>query len=123
MQVTHSGGFASSESPDGSWLYFTGEGTDASLWKVPVGGGAETQVLPSVYCWNFAIADDGVYFVTRTGHEYSIEFLSFATGKTELISPIQEGYFGFSVSPDRKRILYAQGVPWSSELVLAEGFK
>jgi hypothetical protein len=27
------------------------------------------------------------------------------------------------VSPDRKRILYTQGIPLSSELVLAEGFR
>jgi Tol biopolymer transport system component/DNA-binding winged helix-turn-helix (wHTH) protein len=123
VQITHSGGLVSSESPDGKWLYFTGEGTDASLWKVPVAGGEETQVLPSVLRWNYAVMDDGIYFVTRTGHGFAIKFLSFATNKTEVIAPIDDGYFGFSVSPDRKRILYTQGIPLSSELVLAEGFR
>ncbi|MEA2540720.1 MAG: eukaryotic-like serine/threonine-protein kinase, partial [Acidobacteriaceae bacterium] len=123
VQITHSGGLVCSESPDGKWLYFTGEGTDASLWKIPVAGGEETQVLPSVTRWNYAIMDDGVYFVTRTGQGFAMEFLRFATGKTEVIAPIRDGYFGFSVSPDRKRILYTQGIPLSSELVLAEGFR
>jgi Tol biopolymer transport system component len=123
VQITHSGGLVCSESPDGKWLYFTGEGTDASLRKMPVAGGEETQVLPSVLRWNYAIMEDGIYFATRTGHAFAIDFLSFATGKTEVIAPIREGYFGFSVSPDRKRILYTQGIPLSSELVLAEGFR
>jgi dipeptidyl aminopeptidase/acylaminoacyl peptidase len=112
-----------SESPDGKWLYFTGEGTDASLWKMPVAGGEETLVLPSVLRWNYAIMEDGIYFATRTGQGFAMEFLRFATGKTEVIAPIHDGYFGFSVSPDRKRILYTQGIPLSSELVLAEGFR
>jgi Tol biopolymer transport system component/DNA-binding winged helix-turn-helix (wHTH) protein len=123
VQVTRRGGLVCAESPDGKWLYVAGEGTDASLWKMPAGGGPETQVLPAVTRWNFAIVEDGVYFVARTGHGFAIEFLNSATGKTEVIAPILEGYFGFSVSPDRKWILYAQGVPVSSKLVLAEGFR
>ena len=50
-------------------------------------------------------------------------FLDFATGKTEVIAPVEFGYFGFSVSPDRKWILYDQTIPSSNELVLAEGFQ
>jgi len=123
VQVTRRGGLVCSESPDGKWLYFAGEGTDASLWKMPAGGGEETQILPSVTRWNFAIVDDGVYFVTRTGRGFAIEFLNSATGKTEVIAPIGDGYFGFTVSPDRKWILYTQAIPQSSELVLAEGFR
>ncbi len=73
--------------------------------------------------WNYAIMDDGVYFVTRSGHGFAIEFLNLTTGKTQVIAPIRDGYFGFSVSPDRKWILYTQGIPLSSELVLAEGFQ
>ena len=40
-----------------------------------------------------------------------------------MIAPVGKGYFGFSVSPDRKWILYNQTLPLSSELVLAEGFQ
>jgi Tol biopolymer transport system component len=112
-----------SESPDGKWLYFSGEGTDSSLRKMPAGGGEETQVLPSITSWNFAVMDDGVYFLTGTGHRFAIEFLHFATGKAEVVAPVGDGYFGFSVSPDRKWILYAQVIPSSSELVLADGFQ
>ena len=123
VQVTRRGGLVCSESPDGKWLYFAGEGTDSSLWKMPVGGGPETQVLPAVTRWNFAIVEDGIYFMTRTDQGFAIEFLNTVTGKTETIAPIGDGYFGFSVSPDRKWILYTQGVPLSSKLVLADGFR
>jgi eukaryotic-like serine/threonine-protein kinase len=123
VQVTHGGGLVASESPDGKWLYFSGEGTDSSLRKMPAGGGEETQVLPSIKSWNFAVMDDGVYFLTGTGHRFAIEFLDFATGKTEVVAPVGDGYFGFSVSPDRKWILYEQIIPSSSELVLADGFQ
>ena len=123
VQVTHGGGLVASESPDGKWLYFSGEGTDSTLRKMPVGGGDETQFLPSIARWNFAVMDDGVYFVTRAGPRLAIEFIDFATGKTQVIASVGDGYFGFSVSPDRKWILYSQTIPSSSELVLADGLK
>jgi len=123
VQVTHRGGLVASESPDGKWLYFAGEGEDSSLWKMPTGGGEETEVLPSLSNWNFAVMEDGIYFMTGTGHGFAIEFLNFATGKSDGIAPVDRGYFGFSVSPDRKWILYSQILPFSSELVLAEGFQ
>jgi Tol biopolymer transport system component len=123
VQVTRGGGLVASESPDGKWIYFSGEGANSSLRKMPVGGGGETEVLPSITNWNFAVMDDGIYFLTGTGHRYAIEFLNFATGKTEVIAPVGHAYFGFSVSPDRKWILYDQTIWPSSELVLAEGFQ
>jgi eukaryotic-like serine/threonine-protein kinase len=124
VQVTHSGGFASSESADGKWLYFTREfAVDSGLWKMPVGGGEETQVLPSVIYMNFAIMDDGIYYVSKAAQGFAIEFFNFSTGKSNIVAPIEKGYFGLSVSPDRKWILYAQDNPANSELVLVEGFQ
>ena len=48
VQVTHGGGLLASESTDGKWLYFSGEGADSSLRKMPVSGGEEAEVLPSI---------------------------------------------------------------------------
>ena len=42
------------ESSDGKFLYYVkNEKERQRLWKVPVGGGEETQVLESVYAFNF----------------------------------------------------------------------
>jgi serine/threonine protein kinase len=123
IQLTHGGGLVATESPDGKWLYFSGESTHSSLRKMPTGGGEETQVLPSITSWNFAVMDDGVYFLTGSGHRFAIEFLSFATGNTEVVAPVGDAYFGFSVSPDRKWILYDQSLARNSELVLADGLR
>jgi len=124
VQVTRGGGWASAESPDEKWLYFTREfAAESSLWKKAVDGGEEVQVLPSIVYGNFAVVDDGIYYVTKAGQGFAIAFLNFATGKSETLSPIGDGYVGFSVSPDRKWILYTQTNPKNSELVLVEGFR
>jgi hypothetical protein len=58
---------------------------------MPVGGGEETEVLPSITNWNFAVMDDGIYFLTGTSRRYAIEFLNFATSKTEVVAPVGGG--------------------------------
>ena len=125
LQVTHGGGSVSSETPDGKWLYFTrDEGAESSLWRMPVGGGPENRVLPHVHNFNFSVVDDGIYFVAKNEGGSAIAFLAFATGKVRVIAPIPAGYFGLSVSPDRKWILYPQQTrPDESQLFLAEGFR
>ena len=125
VQVTRGGGSTSSESTDGKWLYFTrDEGAESSLWRMPVGGGPENLVLPHVHNFNFSVVDDGVYFVANTEPGFAIAFVAFNTGKVKVIAPIQAGYFGMSVSPDRKWILYPQQTrPDESQLFLAEGFR
>ena len=40
-----------------------------------------------------------------------------------MLALVGDAYFGFSVSPDRKLILYDQTLPRSSELVLADGLR
>ena len=54
------------------------------LWRIPVDGGEESQVLPSVTFLNFAITNEGIYFIPRLDAEgrYSIHFLSFSALKS-----------------------------------------
>src|SRR5262245_56675532 len=47
-QVTHNGGACVYPSTDGTHIYYTKHDGDAELWTVPVAGGEEHQVLPSV---------------------------------------------------------------------------
>ena len=82
VQVTHTGALAALESADGRLVYYTksDEGTEG-LWKAAVEGGAETLVLDAVVPnRGFAVADDGIYFVTGPA-PFTLRFLSFRTGR------------------------------------------
>ncbi len=48
VPVTRNGGGTAFESPDGKSIYYTKGDFSGSLWKMPVSGGEESQVLPSV---------------------------------------------------------------------------
>ncbi len=123
-QVTRNGGFAGSISPDGQWVYYTRDASlDTSLWRMPVEGGEETRVLESVTAFNYAVADDGVYFVAPSAQGFAIEFLSVPGNTTRVLAPVGRCSFGFSVSPDRKWVLYTQTNPEGSDLGLVENFR
>jgi hypothetical protein len=53
------------ESPDGQLLYFVRSDNAPGLWSMPVGGGPETLVLADVQQNLWAVADDGIAFVTK----------------------------------------------------------
>jgi Tol biopolymer transport system component len=121
------GGGPARESPDGRMLFYQKDHEEVtSLWKVPVEGGEETQVLESVCCLNFAVVDEGIYFIneSRGGDNPSIEYLNFATRKIETIATLgNAAAYGFSVSPDGRSLLYSQYQPWESDLWMVENFR
>ena len=91
VQVTRNGGFVAFESADGASLYYTKEDpVSPPLWRTPLGGGEERQVLSAVFCRNFFVAAKGVYFMTprSPAGEFSIQFLNTATGKVNTIATI-----------------------------------
>ena len=133
--MTRKGGFVALESPDGKWLYYTrAEEEAAGLWKVPVDGGEEAKVLESVNPRAIAVTAEGIYFLTDDGFEpagtrrplASLQFLSFATGKTKPIATVEKaplGLTGLTVSPDRRWILYTRTDQQGSDLMLVENFR
>jgi serine/threonine protein kinase len=126
VPLTQDGGFAAFESPDG-FIYYSKSQTNTSLWKIPVNGGAETQVLESLISWcNFAIVDDGIYFMPKPSSvgSFSIQFFRFLTRDITPIATINKPWFyGLSVSPDKRWILYTQTDQESSDLMLVENFR
>jgi hypothetical protein len=97
-----------------------------SLWKTPVSGGEERQVLPSVAYHAFSVVNQGIYFIPEPGSDgkYSIQFLSFATGKVKTIAPMtRPPVEGLSVSPDGRFLLFSQGDESGSDLMLVENFR
>jgi Tol biopolymer transport system component len=116
------------ESPDGQWVYYSHEGR--SLWRVPIDGGEETQVLESVNGNAFGVVKEGIYFIfpkPDAAGRYSIQFFNFATKRirsVSTISMIESAIFAnLSVSPDGRWILYSQTDQFGSDLMLVENFR
>ena len=126
IQVTHNGGFVSSESCDKQTLYYVKEDISA-LWALPVRGGKEKRVLESVYMRAFAVVEDGIYYIPTppARARASIRFHRFDTSEDREIAAInQEPYLGLTVSPDRRSILAAIYTPTRSEnIMIVDNFR
>ena len=133
IQVTRNGGYVAFESVDGEFLYYgkhariTEKMHESKLWKRPVRGGEETQVLDSVLGFSFAVLDKGIYFIRppEASGNCTLRFLSFKTGAVKIIASMPHaGNSGLSVSPDGRYALYTQEDQVSgSDLMLVENFR
>jgi serine/threonine protein kinase len=128
VQVTRRGGISPEESPDGRFLYYLKEGDPRSLWRMPAAGGEEVRILPSVLFDNFAVAEDGIYFLTSPGDgSCLLELLDLASGAFRVLSRITDPGWGLTVTPGPGRkprsILYVHARPDDSDLMLVEDFR
>ena len=112
IQVTRKGGMAPLESPEGNFLYYVKRlSAAASVWKVPIEGGEETEVLGSLSIYaNMAVGHDGIYFIPTRGTQKPLPF-SFSVCHREDRDHLDSGKArsgGLRVSPDGRWILYTQ---------------
>jgi Tol biopolymer transport system component len=124
-RLTKSGGAVALESGDGKLLFFS-KHYAAGLWVLPVEGGTESQILPSLYGIDtFAVTKRGIYFVDRTlGGEASLNFISLLSRATQkIVSMKSQVGMGLTVSPDEKSVLYSQIDYAGSDLILVDNFK
>jgi hypothetical protein len=129
VQVTRNGGFAAFESPDGRFVYYAKARNLPGLWRVPVEGGQEIEVLPDLaagYWGYFAVTPRGIYYIdhpTPTATPLLRLFDPQSGRKTtlfELSRQPQIGTSAFAVSPDMKYVLIAQQDHSSSDIMLAD---
>ena len=126
VQVTRNGGGLALESLDGQSIYYMKGLFSGSLWKMPLSGGEESQVLPSVVERAFSLVNDGIYFIPAPGADgkSSIQFMSFVTGKVKTVAPISRPPAeGLTVSPDGRSLLFSQIDEAGSDLMLVENFR
>ena len=126
VRVTRNGGETAFESSDGQSVYYIKGGYSGGLWKMPVSGGEESKVLPSVFNRAFSLVNDGIYFIPAPGadRKSSIQFLSFATAQVKTVAPTSALPFeGLSVSPDGRSLLFSQFDDAKSDLMLVENFR
>jgi Tol biopolymer transport system component len=127
IQITRRGGWFPIESPDGKWIYFTRDEEKISLWRIPVMGGTEKQVLgpgPLNMDINFAVVDEGIYFIPPANPDqgHCIKFFNFTTHDIRRVITIGPAWYGLTVSPDGKSILYVQWEYGVRDLMLVEDF-
>ncbi|MFB3921929.1 MAG: protein kinase [Terriglobia bacterium] len=128
--VTEQEGWGPVESPDGKFIYSISIDQPIKgfiLLRTPTEGGETQRVLDTLaFGQNYALVDDGIYFIPRQDAESgtSIQFLNTATGKVQEIASIDKPVgVGLAVSPDRRWILYAQADQTGSDLMLVEKFR
>jgi Tol biopolymer transport system component/DNA-binding winged helix-turn-helix (wHTH) protein len=126
IQITKRGGWCPLESVDGQYLYYI-KLPQYALWRLPLAGGEESQVLPAVaaYGSSYAPGKEGVYFIRPTGQGSGQElaFLRFATSQTTSVVTIPRTVgLGLALSPDERLILYSQTDQVGSDLMVVENF-
>ena len=120
-QVTRNGGDWPVASQNGKYLYYVKHSEPMSLWRMPVEGGIETLMQPSLGAPSIAVTNNGVYFITRAGQDYTLRFFKHSNRQTTTICGVKGPIaHGLTVSPDGQRILYTQGLVGLSSLVLVE---
>ena len=130
VQVTHNGGAAALESPDGRYLYYN-KPDSAGLWKRPLEAGDEILILDSpdpAYWGSWAIGTEGIYYVdVRVRPCGAIDFYSIATRQVKrlmLLGKEPDSWNGaLAVSPDGHWILFPQIDSQTHDLILMENFR
>ena len=129
VQVTHHGGFAAFESPDGKFLYYAKGLTLPGIWRIPTGGGEETEVisaLEATYWGYWAVVEEGIYYLD-TREKPGIAFFNTNTRRTTRVfdfenRPASEAT-GLAVSSNKGTILYTQLDALSRDILLVENFR
>jgi eukaryotic-like serine/threonine-protein kinase len=121
-------GFFMGESPDGKLIYYYRNTSPPSLWRVPSEGGAEAEILHAFdHPANCCVTEQGVYFVpvrNAAAVASSIQFLRLATGKVEEVAAFDKDlYYGLTVSPGGRWLLYTQRDQVTCDLMLVENFR
>ncbi|MBZ5617764.1 MAG: hypothetical protein LAQ69_03360 [Acidobacteriia bacterium] len=130
VQLTKGGGISPVESVDGTTVYFARQGPSASIWKVLVGGGEESQVgdfrVNGRRSLNFAVGAQGIYYASSSDplHWFELWLYRFSTGKPERIRRIEKMFWqGLSVSPDDGWLLFVAAENGSGDLQMVENFR
>lgn len=128
-QITANGGMIALPSPDGNWIYYTKTGL-SGLWRIPVSGGAEGQVLKSPsngFQGYWALTRDGIYYLDTKDHPGAIRFAAFSSlDRSSLVHDLAADptpWAGLSVSPDGQWLAYATMAEASSNITLIENLR
>jgi len=138
--VTTGGGKYALESWDGRDVYYTRMRSTPGIWRIPTGGGEETQVLlePGLGWRGLSVSRSGLYYFRRLaeraedtsstegrGAGYAVDFLDLESGQVVRVFEDDDFYpwVDLAVSPDDRWILTVKRPLPVSELMLMENFR
>ena len=128
QQVTTTGGMVAQESADGRWLYFTHYG-EAGIWRQPASGGPARKLFAGPPTGNlnyWTLGEDTVYSLSEQGGQFTLNRIDPETGKNETIYALKHAptpFAGISLTPDNKRVIFAELARTSSGLTLVEHYE
>ncbi len=134
IRVTRNGGFEAQEGPDGKFVYYAKRGSKG-IWRVPVGGGKETQFLDKGAEAQWFLDRKGIYLLEReTVGGYTLRYIELYNFATRALSRVADlpaeaagAYNPFNpaltVSPDGRRALFSQMDNAESEIIMVENFR
>ncbi len=135
VQFTREGGFAPRLSPDGKFFYYLRSRAAGGLRRIPVDGGREEDLIPSVRDRDWVVTSDGIYvFQMKSGATglwgtnqpadlLFYDFRSKRLNKTDFTTPRRIGNNGLAVSPDGKLLVFPQLDEFGSDIMLVEHFR
>jgi hypothetical protein len=112
------------ESADGTYVYYL-RPDGRALWRVPSGGGQESQVLALTHRTQFTVGTQGIYFL-ETVAPATLKYLDLATGASKVLGMLPgtvSSDDGLTVSPDEHWLLYGKEEFAGSQLMLVERFR
>jgi Tol biopolymer transport system component/DNA-binding winged helix-turn-helix (wHTH) protein len=127
IQITWNGAYTAFESMDGREVLYT-KTNQPGIWATTMENGHERAVWrgPGPDYWsNWAVAKDGIFFLTpEAGAPPHIEFLELKTGRVWHIARLAKpSFYGFTVSPDERSLIYSQFDRTERSILLARDFR
>lgn len=127
-RVTRDGGFRAVETADGDTLFFVRSDDEGALWRRPVMGGPEQQVVDCVLSRSVAAGPDGIYYVGCPAGvpENPLYRLDVADGVSRRLGMVRTGAGfvpGMAVSPDGTQVLVSVMVDDGSNLLMIDNFR
>jgi hypothetical protein len=98
-----------------------------SIWRVPVDGGAEVPIVDGLsYNLDFAVGARGLYFVALNdaSDRPSVDFFDFSTRRRSTLVRLDKRFwFGMTLSPDERPLVFSLVDSAGSNLMLVDGFR
>jgi len=127
QQVTTDGGMVALESPDSRWLYVT-HYAEAGLWQCPIGGRPQRKIFdgpPSGNLNYWTVSGGAVYSLAQHGAQFTIDRIDPASSRSQTVYTFRHSptpFAGLSLTPDGKRLVFAELDQASSSLTLVDHF-